>query len=293
MDEKMADDKSFIAKIEEFILKKTKPKYKDSQDEINGFLMEKSKTADKTPSVPLFKSQKLSGMDVFCFGDEEKSKNTILYVHGGAFVNEINFQHLLYCRKLAKKLDAYVIAPVYPLAPNHSCEESFDKITNLYKYLIEKHDGISLIGDSAGGGFILSFSQYIKIVNLPQSNRIIVFSPWVDISMSNTPYDSKNDPILGDIGLREIGKRWAGELNTDDYRVSPLFGDTEGLPRTLIFAGGSEIFYKDIKLFYEKIVDSGVDASLIVGNGLFHIYPMFPSPEARDAFKKIKKEFDL
>ena len=33
----------------------------------------------------------------FSFGDEN-SKNTILYIHGGAYINEINYQHLLYCR---------------------------------------------------------------------------------------------------------------------------------------------------------------------------------------------------
>ena len=50
-----------------------------------------------------------------------------------------------------------------------------------------------------------------------------VYSPWVDIALSNPPYDNDSDPILGEIGLREIGKSWAGELDTHDYRVSPLW----------------------------------------------------------------------
>lgn len=191
--------------------------------------------------------------------------------------------------KLSRKLDAYVILPVYPLAPLHKSTETFDLITELYKTLTSKSNLI-LMGDSAGGGFVLSFCQYLKTINLPQPDKIITFSPWVDISMGNPPYDSKNDPILGEVGLKEMGKSWAGEWDTKDYRVSPLYGDNKGLPRTLIFAGTGEIFYKDIKRHVENLKNDGVDVKFITGDGLFHIYPMFPSPEARNAFKEIKNE---
>ena len=33
-----------------------------------------------------------------------------------------------------------------------------------------------------------------------------------------------------------------------------------------------------------------VGVKFIEGNGLFHIYPLFPMPEAKKAFKEIKKE---
>ena len=52
------------------------------------------------------------------------------------------------------------------------------------------------------------------------------------------------------------------------------------------------IFYKDILRYYEKLIENGGDARLIVGSGMFHIYPLFPSPEAWDALKEIKKEFE-
>ena len=108
--------------------------------------------------------------------------------------------------------------------------------------------------------------------------------------MSNAPYNSKDDPILGEVGLREIGKAWAGNLDVKDYRVSPIFGDNEGLAKTLIFAGDNEIFYKDIEKYVQNLKESGVDVRFIVGKGLFHIYPLFPIPEAKKAFKEMKKE---
>lgn len=281
--------KSFLAKIEESILKFTKPKYMDSKDEINKFLKEKSKE-DVKPIKSRFNSVNENGMQVFTYGDKEKSKNTIVYLHGGAYVNEINYQHHLYCSLLSRKLDSYVLAPVYPLAPNHKSEETFDLICELYKKLIGQTHEIILMGDSAGGGFVLSFCQYLKTINLPQPKKIIVFSPWIDISMSNLPYDSENDPILGEIGLREIGKSWAGDLNTKNYKVSPIFGDNTGLADMLIFAGEKEIFYKDIENYVDKAKKENVNVKLITGPELFHIYPLFPIPEAKKAFKEIKKE---
>lgn len=283
----MSDDKSFIAKIEESILKATKPDYMDNSDKITEFLSKKSNVEKPVKSV--FKSIDFNGMQVFAFGDE-KAVNTIVFMHGGAYVNEINYQHFLFCRKLSRNLDAYVLAPVYPLAPHHKAIETFELITDFYENLIQSRKNIILMGDSAGGGFVHSFCQYIKTVSLPQPEHIVTFSPWVDISMINPSFASKNDPILGEIGLREIGKSWAGNLDTTDYRVSPIYGDNEGLAKTLIFAGTNEIFYNDIKNYVEKLKNDGVDVKLITGKGLFHIYPLFPIPEAKDAFKEIKKE---
>lgn len=281
----MSAKKSFISKIEEAILRFTKPDYMDSKEKVDDFLKNKS---DDKASKGIFKSFDFKGMDVFTFGDEN-AKNTVLYIHGGAYVNQINYQHFLFCFLLSRKLDAYVLAPVYPLAPASSAKQSYELIIELYKRLIQRNNLI-LMGDSAGGGFVHSFCQYLKTVDLPQPNKIVTFSPWVDVSMSNPPYDSENDPILGEIGLKEIGKSWAGEWDTRDYRVSPLFGDNENLPDTLIFAGEDEIFYSDITKYVESLEGDGVNVRLVTGKGLFHIYPLFPMPETLITLKEIKKE---
>ena len=257
----MSSKKSFIAKIEEAILKFYKLDFMDSKEKVDDLLKNPS---DKMPPKAIFKSVDIEGTEVFTFGDED-AENTILYMHGGAYVNEINYQHLLYCFLLSRKLNAHVLAPVYPLAPAGKAKQTYDEIIEIYKNLILKNS-LTLMGDSAGGGFVHSFCQYLKTVSLPQPDRIITFSPWVDVSMSNPPYDSENDPILGEIGLKEIGKSWAGDLDTQDYRVSPLFGDNTDLPDTLIIVGENEIFYKDIKKYVEKLKDDGVNVRLVERN---------------------------
>lgn len=280
----MSDKKSVIAKIEEEILRFTKLDFMDSAEKADDLL---KNPQDSKPPKGIFKSVDVNGIEAFTFGDKN-AKNTILYIHGGAYVLEINYQHLLYCFLMSRKMDAYVIAPLYPLAPAGKAMQTYELITGLYEGLIQR-DNLILMGDSAGGGFVHSFCQYLKTVDLPQPSKIITFSPWVDISMSNIPYDSENDPILGENGLRKIGKSWAGDLDAKDYRVSPLFGDNANLPDTLIFAGTGEIFYKDIKKYVENLKNDGVNVKFIEGTDLFHIYPLFPIPEARTAFKEIKE----
>ena len=284
----MSNKPSFIAKIVERLLMLNKPSYMDSKEEVIEFLDEKSEY-DNRPVKSFFSSFDFDGRQVFKFGDE-KSKNLIVYIHGGAYINELNMQHLLFCKLLSVILHSYVLVPVYPLAPLHKVNETFDFITRLYGKYINQDYNITLMGDSAGGGFVLSFCQYLNQINLAQPRNIIVFSPWVDISMSNPPYDNENDPILGEVGLKEIGKSWASNLDMKDYRVSPVYGDNHNLSKTLIFAGENEIFFKDISKYVDNLKKDDVNVKFIVGEKLFHIYPLFPIPEVISTLKIIKKE---
>lgn len=283
----MSNKKSFIAKIEESILKFLKLDYMDSKENVDAFIEDRLGAQEK-PVKSIFNSIDFNGMQVFTFGDVN-AENTILYIHGGAYINQINYQHFIYCFLLSRILNANVLAPVYPLAPKHDAKEAYEVITEFYKSLIQR-DNLTVMGDSAGGGFVHSFCQYLKTIKLPQPKKIITFSPWVDISMSHPPYNSADDAVLGEIGLCEIGKSWAGEWDIKDYRVSPLFGDNVGLADTLIFAGENEIFCSDIREYVENLKNDGVNVKFEVGSGLFHIYPLFPIPEAISVFKEIKEE---
>lgn len=281
------NNRSILSKIVEYILKKTKPEYMTSQEKIEEFL---EKSEEKEVHT-IFHTTEYNNMKTVCFGEKYSESHIIVYVHGGAYVNQINYQHTLYCLVLSKILKKRIIAPAYPLAPEHDYRDSYTLIKELYSDLIGKYEHVTLMGDSAGGGFILGFCEYLKTYSIPLPENIIVFSPWVDISMHNN-YDDKDDPILGNIGLKEIGRKWSDDLDSEDYRVSPLYGNPKGMPRTLIITGSNEIFYKDILEYYEKLVKNGVDAELVVGEDLFHIYPLFPIPEAISIIKKIRKEFD-
>ena len=72
-----------------------------------------------------------------------------------------------------------------------------------------------------------------------------------------------------------------------DYRLSPTFGTLEGLQNVTIFVGTREILYPDILAFYEKLKEKNIKTELFVGEGLNHVYPLFPIPEADSAISNI------
>ena len=172
----------------------------------------------------------------------------------------------------------------------------YDDLTALYRALAAENPGrrTILMGDSAGGGLALGLAEYLLEQGDPLPERMILFSPWVDVSMDNP--DISNylavEPMLHFELVKVHGQYWAGKADTRCWQVSPLFGDMTGLPPVTVYCGTRELLYPDIRLAHEKLADAGVDATLRVGTGLNHDWPLMPIPEADEAFVEIAEMID-
>ena len=145
------------------------------------------------------------------------------------------------------------------------------------------------MGDSAGGGLALGLCQTFRDAGIPQPDALVLLSPWADLTMENPeigPLEAA-DPMLNRESLVISGEFWAGGADPRDPRLSPLFGRMDGLGNTLITTGTHELFYPDILRLAEKLTASGVNVKLVTGEGLNHVYPFFPIPEAAGTFKEI------
>ena len=226
---------------------------------------------------------------VVVFNGTDDFERIVIYLHGGAYVDEITLSHIIFCDKIAKKTNSCVFAPLYPLAPNHTFEETYAIVEKLYRHALEMEKPITVMGDSSGGGLSAAFCEFLADTDMAQPERLILISPWVDVSMSGDYGDFvETDPIYGVDGLREMGRAWAGDSDMKDYRVSPMFGDVSGFPQTTIFVGTHEQLYSDIVKFHDKLKDNGVDVELIFGEGMTHVYPIYPLvPESKEALNRI------
>ena len=272
---------SKMSKIVETALDKKHREYVDDASKAVEHMQERSLEEDEYYEIPKWiyhikvESKDLFGCQMVIFNEVEDTERLVIYLHGGIYVNEIKLPHIFFCDKLAKKVNACVFAPIYPLAPNHTYEETYEIVEKLYRHLLTMNKPIIIMGDSAGGGLSAAFAEYLAVNDLPQPENLILISPWLDVSMSGN-YDVEFDPMLGVDGLREMGETWAAGLNPKDYKVSPMFGEVANLSKTTLFVGTHEIFYPDVLKFYNKLKDNCVDVELNVGEGMTHVYAIYP-----------------
>ena len=226
---------SRMSKIVETALDKKHREYVDDADKADEHMQERSLEEDEPYKIPKgiyrtkVETRDMFGCQMVIFNEVEDCERLVIYLHGGIYVNEIKSVHISFCDKLAKKVNACVFAPIYPLAPNHTYEETYEIVEKLYRYFLELDKPIIIMGDSAGGGLSAAFAEHLAVIDLPQPENLILISPWLDVSMSGDYDEVEFDPMLGVDGLREMGETWAAELDPKDYKVSPLFGEVDML----------------------------------------------------------------
>lgn len=263
----------------EFTIKKIGPKkVLSSKEEIEKILISDKrgfeyKIPDNKFNTHLIK-ESINKTDVIHFVNE--NAKIVIYLHGGGYYKQANILHYNFANQLFKNgIDVYF--PIYPLIPN-TYINTYEMLLKLYKKLLLKEKEIIIIGDSAGGGLALGFTQYLNEKKLKTPSKLILISPWVDVSMENLEMQKyeKKDPMLSIEGLKQIGKYWAGDLSVKNYKISPIYGNFKNIPQTFIYTGTKEILYPDSLLLYNKLKENNVKCKLIVGSNMNHIYPLFP-----------------
>lgn len=227
----------------------------------------------------------------YLLNHHNEAQKTIIYLTGGAFIQRPDKTHWQYLDRLATATGAQIYVPIYPLVPQSNYQEAYQLIADLYNEVYTKSpvSQISLMGDSAGGGLAAGFCELLGQTGLPQPGHLILFSPWLDLDLTNPLIDkyAANDVTLAVDGLREIGRLWAGNTSHHDFRLSPLYGQVRYLRDVTIFAGTKEIMCPDINQFVQRLRAAGVSISLGLGRELFHIYPLYPIPEAKSVMEQV------
>jgi len=268
-----------------------------STDKPDEYLVERAMVNDMPYQLPIglnlvckVERVEFAEMDCVVLG-VGKSGRCILYLHGGAYVDQPVLAHWTFLDKLVKHTQARVIVPIYPKAPVHHYGETFEGLCKIYKSLLETvaPGEIVVMGDSAGGGIALAFAQTLLQEKLPQPKNIILLSPWLDISMDNPHIGAleRKDPMLRTEYLKAMGKAWAGTDDVHGYQVSPIYGPLEGLGRISLFVGTHEIFLADALKLKARARQKAVGLDYHEYPKMNHVFPLFPIPEAKRALKEI------
>lgn len=242
---------------------------------------------EKTVGQPV-QEQFFDGMQTFVWGSDQPDAPVILYLHGGAYMNQPVSFHFKMVAHYASALGAKVCFPVYPKIPVHHYTEAYEKVVALYKVLLAEHapEKIIFMGDSSGAGMALGLAAWLRDAHLPLPKELMLFCPWLDVHTQPEQMDDylKNDPTLSPWRLRIMGEMWAGSKEAmSDPRVSPMFADPHGLPHMTIFTGTHDVLCPDILRYHEKLNAQGIDHDLYVFEGMVHDFIAFPIAQAKPA----------
>jgi len=119
----------------------------------------------------------------------------------------------------------------------------------------------------------------------------IALSPFTDLTLSGDSLRSEAelDPIMHPKCLPDFVSRYIGGGDVRDPLASPVFGDYTGIPPLLIQVGEHEIIRDDSVRTAEKARAAGVDVTLEVWPGMFHVFQSHDPllPEGREAIEHI------
>jgi len=218
--------------------------------------------------------------DVYILSGEDQDRN-VLFIHGGGWIWEISERHIDFCDKLVDSLGVKVYMPIYPLAPEADYAQTYQMIQQVYDELLKQNKPIIIMGDSAGGTITLGFVLSLKSKGIKLPEKVVVMAPAADLSFENSEIDDyqSRDGMLSRPELIECAKLWAKDADLSLPRISPLTGDYKGFPDTLMFVGDCDVLCADDLKLYDKMCNAGINATLVRGIGLWHVYPVFPISE--------------
>ncbi len=228
----------------------------------------------------------LGGRGVFTLSPRDAAPLAhVLCLHGGAFVYEMSDPQWGLLGELMARVPITLTLPLFPLAPERRVREIAAFVRHAYGAFHAAALGAPtvVLGMSAGGALALGLDRTIRERGEQQPDALLLVSPWLDLSCSDAaqPAIAHIDPMLALPGLREAGRMYAGDLALDDPRVSPLFGDLTGLPRTLVLAGDHDVLVADARRLAARAASPTL--TLREYAGAIHMWPERDTPESTAA----------
>lgn len=223
---------------------------------------------------------------------EERRSGVILYLHGGGYTcGDLDYAKG-FASTLAARCGLRVFCAAYRLAPENPYPAAVDDAEESYRYLLSKGYSpgqICLCGESAGGGLIFALCLRLREKGLPLPGGLIAISPWTDLTSSGKSYEDNKeiDPSM----TVELLAYYADCYTKDKTlpQVSPLFGELEGFPPSLIFVGGDEIMLDDARLIHEKLLGCGCKSKLVIAPERWHAYVLYMLNENAGDFDDINQ----
>jgi acetyl esterase/lipase len=227
-----------------------------------------------------------------------KANRVLINLHGGGFSSDSG--SLTESLPIANLTQTKVVSVIYRLSPEHPFPAPVEDVVAVYKELLKAYEprNIAIYGSSAGAVLTPEVAVKIKRLGLPLPVALGIFSGGGDFSQigdSQQMYGVQG--LSGHPDTRPKGVQWlavyVGSTDPKDPVLSPFFADLHGMPPTLFMTSTRDMMLSDTTLLHRAFLRAGVDASLVVFDGLNHCFWYDPNlPESREADGIMANFFD-
>jgi acetyl esterase len=201
---------------------------------------------------------------------------TLVFLHGGGFVIGDLDTHDQTCRRICSGADTVVLSVDYRLAPEAAYPAAVEDALAAVRWAAEHRAELSggellaVGGDSAGGNLAAVAAQELRDTVGAQ----VLICPATHVAGD---YPSRTDNgkgyFLEYATMLWFFEHYAGgdaSLDPDDPRLSPHFGDLEGVAPALVVTAEFDPLRDEGEAYADRLAEAGVPVDRVRYDGLVH-----------------------
>lgn len=234
------------------------------------------------------------GCPVLKFIHKQKTDKANLFLIGGGMISAPRPGSVKKALRFAKESGLDVYVPYYPLCTDYPLTRAYEMVHETYRVMLRDYEAghISILGTSSGGNLALGMVPYMNDSHqdTPMPRYILAISPGTCVDTDEEwqrmlELEQKDVAIPAQYMKTAVEIMRHGEKSVPDYMLFLQRGDFTGCPKVTFIYGSDETLYACAPSFQAAMKKYGVDYEMIVGQGLFHCYPVFPiCKEGRDGW---------
>lgn len=232
------------------------------------------------------------GCPVLKFIHKQKTNRANLFLIGGGMISAPRPGSVRKALKFAKESGLDLFIPYYPLCTDYPLTKAYEMIHETYKVMLQNYDAekISVLGTSSGGNLALGMVPYINDGHgdTPMPGYILAVSPGNCVETEEEwqrmlELDKLDVVIPAQYMKTAIEVMRHGDDSIPEYMLWLQRGDYTNCPRVTLMYGSDETLYACAPAIESVLKKYNADYKMIVGEGMFHCYPVFPIVEEAKA----------
>ncbi len=225
------------------------------------------------------------GFPVLKMIHKEEAKKANLFLIGGGMISAPRPGSVKKALQFAKETGLDVFVPYYPLCTEYPLTKAYEMVHETYKEMLRDYDAenISVLGSSSGGNLALGMVPYINDGHddTPMPSYIMVLSPGTCVDTQEEwermlELEKKDVAIPAEYMKTAVEIMRHGDDDVPEYMIWLQKGDFTNCPYVTFIYGSDETLYACAPSFEKAMQKYNVDYEMIVGEGMFHCYPVFP-----------------